>query len=102
MKDSEMTGKLHLDPRTKLLLLFAFSIIVMIDITDGPAYIIQVIMTFVPVVLVVAEGKHHIGIRFVILYVIADLLMKINSAFLGGTIGMLILFLPQLSCSLLR
>ena len=31
----------HLDPRTKLLLLILFSVIVMIDVTDGPAYIVR-------------------------------------------------------------
>lgn len=33
--------RFHLDPRTKLLLLILFSVVVMIDVTDGPAYIVR-------------------------------------------------------------
>lgn len=44
--------RFHLDPRTKLLLLILFSVVVMIDVTDGPAYIVRAIMTYIPVVLV--------------------------------------------------
>ncbi|MEE3489213.1 MAG: hypothetical protein VZT48_14045 [Bulleidia sp.] len=51
MEVSEQTGRMHLDPRTKLIVLFAFSIVVMIDITDGPASVVRTIMTFVPVAL---------------------------------------------------
>ena len=41
--------RFHLDPRTKLLLLILFSVVVMIDVTDGPAYIVRAIMTYIPV-----------------------------------------------------
>ena len=60
----EITGWLHLDPRTKLAILVLFSVVVMIDVVDGPAYIIRVVMTFIPVLLVCLEGKIHIGARF--------------------------------------
>ena len=53
--------RFHLDPRTKLLLLILFSVVVMIDVTDGPAYIVRAIMTYIPVVLVCLEGKPHVG-----------------------------------------
>ena len=39
--------RFHLDPRTKLLLLILFSVVVMIDVTDGPAYIVRAIMTYI-------------------------------------------------------
>ena len=57
----EITSLLHLDPRSKLLILVLFSVVVMIDVVDGPAYIVRIIMTFIPVFLVCLEGKIHIG-----------------------------------------
>ena len=60
----EITSLLHLDPRSKLLILVLFSVVVMIDVVDGPAYIVRIIMTFIPVFLVCLEGKIHIGAQF--------------------------------------
>lgn len=54
----EINGLLRLDPRTKLLILALFSVVVMIDVVDGPAYIVRIIMTFIPVFLVCLEGKY--------------------------------------------
>ena len=56
--------RFHFDPRTKLILLILFSVVVMIDVTDGPAYVVRAIMTYIPVILVCLEGKPHIGARF--------------------------------------
>ena len=61
--------RFHLDPRTKLLLLILFSVVVMIDVTDGPAHIVRAIMTYIPVVLVCLEGKPHVGARFTVLFI---------------------------------
>ncbi len=96
MEVSEQTGRMHLDPRTKLIVLFAFSIVVMIDITDGPASVVRTIMTFVPVALVVAEGRYHIGVWFTVLYILSAWMMHINANEIGGVIGMLILFLASI------
>ncbi|MEE0954261.1 MAG: energy-coupling factor transporter transmembrane component T [Eubacterium sp.] len=96
MQPEERTGWIHLDPRTKLVILVAFSIVVMIDITDGPASVIRTIMTFVPVVLIVAEGKYHIGVWFTILYILSAFLMHINANRIGGVVGMIILFLASI------
>ena len=89
----QIAGRLHLDPRTKLLILVLFSVVVMIDVVDGPAYIIRVIMTFIPVILVCLEGKIHIGARFTILYIFATWLMEFTQHHIGGVAGMLLLFL---------
>lgn len=70
-KRREITGWLHLDLRSKLLILVLFSVVVMIDVVDGPAYIVRVIMTFIPVILVCMEGKIHIGTRFTLLFIAA-------------------------------
>ena len=56
----ERTGLLHLDPRSKLLILVLFSVVVMIDIVDGPAYIVRIIMTFIPVFLVYAVDRKSV------------------------------------------
>ena len=85
--------RFHLDPRTKLLLLILFSVVVMIDVTDGPAYIVRAIMTYIPVVLVCLEGKPHVGARFTVLFILATWLMEITQENIGGIAGMLILFL---------
>lgn len=84
---------LSFDPRSKLLLLVLFSVIVMIDVVSGPAYIVRIIMTFLPVVLVCLEGKPHIGIRFTILFILATLLQGFAQKNIDGVLGMAILFL---------
>jgi len=53
----KISSLLHLDPRTKMLILALFSVVVMIDVVDGPAYVVRIIMTFIPVFLVCLEGK---------------------------------------------
>lgn len=88
----EITGLLHLDPRSKLLILVLFSVVVMIDVVDGPAYIVRVIMTFIPVALVCFEGKVHIGARFTVLFILASILQAYAQQHIGGIPGMLILF----------
>ena len=88
---AKQESRLKLDPRTKLVMLFAYSVIVMIDISDGPALVIRTIMTMVPVLLLFIEGKYAVAIRFVLLYIVASLLMRLNSQSLGGVPGMLIL-----------
>ena len=85
--------RFHLDPRTKLLLLILFSVVVMIDVTDGPAHIVRAIMTYIPVVLVCLEGKPHVGARFTVLFILATWLMEVTQENIGGVVGMLILFL---------
>ena len=79
--------RFHLDPRTKLLLLILFSVVVMIDVTDGPAYIVRAIMTYIPVVLVCLEGKPHVGARFTVLFILATWLMEITQENIGGHSG---------------
>ena len=76
--------RFHLDPRTKLLLLILFSVVVMINVTDGPAYIVRAIMTYIPVVLVCLEGKPHVGARFTVLFILATWLMEITQENIGG------------------
>lgn len=93
LKKNGITGWVRFDPRTKLLLLVFFSVIVMIDVVDGPAYVVRVIMTFVPVVLICMEGKPHIGARFTVLFILASWLQVFAQKNIGGVAGMLILFL---------
>ena len=89
----ERTGLLHLDPRSKLLILVLFSVVVMIDIVDGPAYIVRIIMTFIPVFLVCLEGEIRIGARFTVLFIAASLLQNYTQQNIGGIARMLVLFL---------
>ena len=48
-KEKKSSGWLHLDPRSKLLILVLFSVVVMIDVVDGPAYTVRVIMTAIDI-----------------------------------------------------
>ena len=65
----------------------------MIDVTDGPAYMVRAIMTYIPVILVCLEGKPHIGARFTVLFIFATWLTEVVQDNIGGVAGMLILFL---------
>ena len=83
---------LRLDPRTKLLILALFSVVVMIDVVDGPAYIVRIIMTFIPVFLVCLEGKIHIAARFTVLFIGASILQSYTQQHIGGVARMAVLF----------
>lgn len=92
-EQKEITGIVHLDPRSKLAILVLFSIVVMIEVVDGPPYIVRVIMTFVPVLLVCLEGKINVGAWFTVLFILASFLQGYAQQHIGGAAGMLILFL---------
>ena len=93
MEKTDISGRLHLDPRSKLFILALFSVVVMIDVVDGPAYAVRVIMTFIPVLLVCLEGKIHIGLRFTVLFIAASLLQSYTQQHIGGILRMSVLFL---------
>ena len=80
--------RFHFDPRTKLILLILFSVVVMIDVTDGPAYVVRAIMTYIPVILVCLEGKPHIGARFTVLFIFATWLTEVAQDNIGGVAGL--------------
>ena len=88
----KISSLLHLDPRTKMLILALFSVVVMIDVVDGPAYVVRIIMTFIPVFLVCLEGKIHIAARFTILFIAASLVQSHTQQHIGGISKMLVLF----------
>lgn len=88
----KISSLLHLDPRTKMLILALFSVVVMIDVVDGPAYVVRIIMTFIPVFLVCLEGKIHIAARFTILFIAASLVQSYTQQHIGGISKMLVLF----------
>jgi len=82
---------LWLDPRTKLIVLAAYSVVVMFDVVSGPAAAVRTVMTILPVALLFLAGKPATGIRFIVLYIVAYLLLRVNSGLVGGIGGMLIL-----------
>ncbi len=93
MKIKDRAHALFFDPRTKLILLIMFSIVVMFSEVTGIAYIIRIIMTFVPVLLISIEGKIYVGIRFTLLFVAATLISNYFSAYIQGVFGMILLFI---------
>ena len=92
MNDKREIKKLHLDPRSKLLILVFFSVVVMIDVSNGPAYIVRTVMTFIPAILVFLEGKPHISLRFIVIYIAAIFLQGYTQENIMGMAGALILF----------
>ena len=64
----------------------------MIDVTDGPAYVVRAIMTYIPVILVCLEGKPHIGARFTVLFIFATWLTEVAQDNIGGVAGIPVLY----------
>ena len=92
MEQKEKQEILHLDHRTKLVILILFSIVVMFDVVSGPAYYVRMILTFIPAMLVSIEGRPYIAVRLAVLYALADFLMRFTKNGMGGFLGMMILF----------
>ncbi len=97
--------KIHLDPRTKLVMIFAVSFIVMVNAVSTIEWIVRIIVTLIPVFLLANEGKHVSAIRFLLCYAAAILLLKyyisaestgILSALLLGYCGIVAQFMPAM------
>ncbi|MBQ3940442.1 MAG: energy-coupling factor transporter transmembrane protein EcfT [Oscillospiraceae bacterium] len=71
-----MRGKLYLDPRTKLFMIFAVSFIVMVNAVTPLEWGIRIAVTAIPILLMIAEGKTTAALRFTVLYAAALLLLR--------------------------
>ncbi len=71
-------AKLHLDPRTKLFMVFVVSIIVLMTATTPLTWALRTGITCVPAVLLAAEGRPVSALRFSILYAAALVLMRFS------------------------
>ncbi len=100
--DSGRAG-LHLDPRTKLFMVFVVSVIVLMTATTPLTWALRIGITFVPVVLLAAEGRPVSALRFSILYAAALVMMRfflsadssgLFMSLLMGYCGIVAQFLP--------
>ncbi len=97
--------KLHIDPRTKLFMIFAVSIIVMLPATTTLAWVLRTGVTIIPIILLLTEKKYTTAAVFTVLYASAAALtlLFISSestgllyALLVGYCGIVVQFLPSI------
>lgn len=95
--------KLHLDPRTKLFMLFVVSAIVMMSATTPLLWVLRIAVTCIPVLLLITEKHYASAIRFFALYCTALRVMfglldtestGLFMAFLKGYCSIIVQFLP--------
>ena len=94
-----------LDPRTKLYMILIVSAVVMMSATTPFLWMVRIIMTMIPLMLLVAEKRYASALRFTILYTIALVLTfcflseestGILQSLLTGYCGIAVQFLPAL------
>ncbi|MCR5717060.1 MAG: energy-coupling factor transporter transmembrane protein EcfT [Lachnospiraceae bacterium] len=97
--------QLHLDPRTKLFMVFVVSSIVLMTATTPLAWILRTMITIVPLILLISEGRTVSALSFGLLYTGALLLMwlflsaestGVLMALLTGYCGIVVQFLPAM------
>lgn len=60
--------KISLDPRTKLFMIFAVSFIVMVNAITPLEWGVRIMVTLIPILLLVTEGKYASAFRFTVFY----------------------------------
>lgn len=97
--------KLELDPRTKLFMIFAISLIVLVNAYTPLQMVIRIIVTAIPILLMALEGKYAAAIRFAVLYAAAFILQNyylsagssgLLSALITGYCGIVAQFMPAM------
>ena len=97
--------KLKLDPRTKLLMIFVVSAVVMMSAVSPFLWVVRIIITMIPIMLLISENHYAAAFRFLILYVAALLIsfkfLSENSkgflsAFLVGYCSIIVQFMPAM------
>lgn len=92
--EHSMEGKsiLRLDPRTKLFMVLVVSTIVMMSATTTFMWVLRTLITFIPVLLLVLEGRIVSALRFGALYLIALIIARnvLSSASTGVVTSLLL------------
>lgn len=97
--------QLHLDPRTKLYMIFVVSAVVLMTATTPFLWGVRILMTMVPFALLFLEKRYASAIRFLIFYGIALVLTffclseestGLLTAILIGYCGIVVQFLPAM------
>ncbi len=93
------------DPRTKLFMVFVVSLIAMMSATTPVLWVIRIIITLIPIVLLILEKKYSSALRFFLAYGIALVLLLffisensegIIASLLIGYCGIVVQFMPAL------
>ena len=96
---------MRLDPRTKLFMVFVVSLIAMMSATTPVLWVIRIIITLIPIVLLILEKKYSSSLRFFLAYGIALVLLLffisensegIIASLLIGYCGIVVQFMPAL------
>ena len=96
---------MRLDPRTKLFMVFVVSLIAMMSAITPVLWVIRIIITLIPIVLLILEKKYSSALRFFLAYGIALVLLLffisensegiIASLFIGYC-GIVVQFMPAI------
>ncbi|ERK57458.1 cobalt transport protein [Gemella bergeri ATCC 700627] len=70
-----MRNEFSLDPRTKIYMMFLISFLTMSTATTTLSLTLRVVITIVPILLLIVEGKVKTAIRFTIFYILGILVM---------------------------
>ena len=96
---------MRLDPRTKLFMVFVVSLIAMMSATTPVLWVIRIIITLIPIVLLILEKKYSSALRFFLAYGLALVLLLffisensegIIASLLIGYCGIVVQFMPAL------
>ncbi len=96
---------MRLDPRTKLFMVFVVSLIAMMSATTPVLWVIRIIITLIPIVLLILEKKYSSALRFFLAYGIALVLLLffisensegIIASLLIGYCGIVVQFMPAI------
>ena len=99
------SARMHLDPRTKLFMVFVVSAIVLMTATTPLTWILRSLITLVPIFLLVVEGRALSAVRFGVMYAVALALMRfyitsestgLVTSLLVGYCGIVVQFIPAM------
>ena len=97
--------QITLDPRTKLVMIFGVSFVVMVNAVTPLEWGIRIAITLIPIILMISEGKYAAAFRFSLFYTAAVVLLKFVlssestgflSAMLLGYCGIIAQFMPAM------
>ena len=81
----------HLDPRTKLFMVFVVSAVVMMSATTPFLWAVRIMITMIPIVLLIVEKRYASAFRFLLLYIVALYILFVHLSDQSKGIGMALL-----------
>ena len=96
---------MRLDPRTKLFMVFVVSLIAMMSATTPVLWVIRIIITLIPIVLLILEKKYSSALKFLLAYAsalvltfyfLSELSEGLIASLLIGYCGIVVQFMPAI------